>query len=104
MWQKIKHIIVAPFKWIWQNLKDWRTFVIFIIVVLVISCEVWVPYIIGAIAFLVGNAALGGTMVGVATTCWMFWLLPGTPFLPLCIGITAGIKAIFNKIKNRKHK
>ena len=31
-----------PFIWIWENIKDFRTFIIFFIVLLLVSSEVWV--------------------------------------------------------------
>lgn len=84
----------------WTNLKDWRTAVIFGIVFVVVSSEVWVPYLL---AFITWGTTFSKTMMGVGSACWIFWLGPGTPFLPLCMGITVGVKALFNKIKERKN-
>lgn len=60
---------------------------LFIIVCIIMSSEVWVPYIIGIIS---GN----GWWYGIASACWLFWLGPGTPFFPLCIVITLGIRKL----------
>ena len=81
-----------PWVWIWANIRDWRTAVIFVITFIVLSSEVWLPYLIYFI-----NGSLW--WLGIGSACWLFWLGPGTPFLALCIAITIGIKAIFNKIK-----
>ena len=81
--------------WLWKQLKDWRNFVIFIIVVMVVSCEVWIPYIFA----LITKNAWWWT---IGSACWAFWLAPFTPFIPLCIAITFGIRKLLNKIKERK--
>ena len=86
------HYITFPFIWIWHNLRDWKTLVIFIIVCLVVSSEVWVFYLIGLITW---GTSFSSWCFGIGTFLWGWWLLPGTPFIPLCIGITLGIKAIF---------
>lgn len=93
------HYLSFPFIWMWNNLKDWRTFLIFGIVCAVISCEVWIPYLMG---FITWGTDFSAWCFGIASTMWLWWLLPGTPFLPLCIAITIGIKALFNKIKTKK--
>lgn len=82
---------------VWRcSMRDWRTFLIFAIVCLVISIEVWLPYLLGVITW---GTDFSKWCFGIGSTLWLWWLLPGTPFLPLCIGITIGVKAIFNKIK-----
>lgn len=83
-------------KWLFAQLKDWRNFVIFAIVFLVVSCEVWVPYLLGVIT----NDAY---WFGIGSACWLFWLGPGTPFLPLCIGLTLGIRKIIDKIRSKNN-
>lgn len=92
LWNKI----VSVWKWIWRQLKDWHNLVIFVIVFLVVSCEVWVPYLTGAIT---GD----GYWFAIGSACWAFWLAPFTPFLPLCIAITLGIRKLWDKIKERRH-
>ena len=100
-WKWVWYLIAFPFVWIWVNIRDWRTALIFIIVFLVVSSEVWVPYLLGFIFY--ANEPFRISMLSVASACWLFWLGPGTPFLPLCIGITIGIKGLFNKIKEKKN-
>ena len=82
-------------KWIWQQLKDWKTFVLFLGVCAVISIEVWLPYILG---FVTGNK----WWFGIGSACWIFWIGPGTPFIPLCIAITLAIKKLFFRKKDGK--
>jgi hypothetical protein len=61
---------------------------LFGIVCALMSCEVWIPYLLG---FITQNA----WWYSVGSACWLFWLGPGTPFIPLCIAITLGLKKIF---------
>lgn len=91
-----------PFQWIWINIRDWRTAIIFVIVFLTVSSEVWVPYLIGVICW--NDEALRNTMFGVGSACWLFWIGPGTPFMVVCIGLTITIKGLFNKIKEKKNR
>lgn len=100
-WKWVAFLIVFPFKWIWFNLRDWRTAIIFVIVFLVLSSEVWLFYLLGIISW---GSEFSKWCIGIASACWIFWLGPGTPFLPLCIAITAGIKALFNNAKGRGSK
>lgn len=90
IWQKIKNVMQS----IAKQLKDWKNWIIFIVVMLVVGCEVWIPALIGV---LTGNA----WWYGVAAVCWAFWLAPFTPFLPLCLAITFAVRKIFDEIKKR---
>lgn len=96
------YFIAFPFVWIFYNIRDWRTAVIFVIVFLTVSSEVWVPYLIALICWY--NEPLRITMLSVASACWLFWLGPGTPFLVICISLTMGIKALFNKRRKKDEK
>lgn len=92
--------ITFPVIWIWNNIRDWRTAVIFVLTFLAVSSEVWVPY---AIAFMFwNNEPLRISMLSVATACWLFWLGPGTPFLVIVISLTIAIKALFDKWRNHR--
>jgi TRAP-type mannitol/chloroaromatic compound transport system permease large subunit len=91
LWEKLKNFI----KWLLKTLGDKTNIIIFIIVFAAVSCEVWVPYLIAIITgiewwWVVGSA------------CWAFWLAPFTPFIPLCIVLTAVVRKIYDKIKKRK--
>ena len=83
------------------NNIDWRTLIIFIIVFLVVSIEVWLPYLLG---FITWGSDFSKTMLSIGSACWLFWSGPGTPFLALCIVITIGVKGLFNKLKYKKIK
>ena len=98
-WRLLWFYISYPFIWIWKNIKDFRTFVIFVIVMLVVGCEEWIPLVIGLIF---KSYTFGKTLLGVAAACEAFWLAPFTPFLPLCIVITIAVKSAFNKLRFRK--
>lgn len=88
------------FKYLIDNLKDWKTFLIFVVVCIVVGSEVWVSYLIALIVGL--KTPLGITLSSFATACVIFWNLPFTPFLLICFSITMAIKGIWNKIKNKK--
>lgn len=94
-WQTIWKWLKAPFIWIKDNIKDWRTAVIFAIVLIVMSSSVWIPLLIGIIT---QNAWFYAT----AGTVFIWWQLPGTPFIMLSIGITIGIKSLFNKVRRKR--
>lgn len=95
-WKWVWYWVAFPWVWTFYNIRDWRTAVIFAITFLVLSSEVWVPYLLGLIF---KNAWL----IGVGTTCWLFWLGPGTPFMVICISLTIAIKSLFNKIKGKNN-
>jgi len=92
--------LLFPFKWILRECKDWRTLLVFLIVILIIGSEVWVPYLIGIIFW--SNEAVRISMFSVGSACWIFWLGPGTPFLALCIIITMGVKGAFDAIRYKR--
>lgn len=96
-WLWVWFYLSFPFKWILLNIRDIKTAIIFIIVLMVYSASVWVPYLVYFITKSPWWLAAGSTV-------WIFWLGPGTPFLILCIGTTIGIKAIINKILVRKER
>lgn len=100
-WKWVWHLLTFPFIWLFYNIRDWRTMVIYLIVTAVVSIEVWLPYLLGVITW---GTDFSKIMFSVGSACWIFWLGPGTPFIPLCISITIGVKALFNKIKSRHSK
>lgn len=94
IWKKIKAFV----KWVFNQLKDKTNIVIFLIVVAVVSSEVWIPFILAIVTGIEWFWAVG-------SACWAFWLAPFTPFIPLCIAITFGVRKIVDKIrKNKKSK
>lgn len=97
-WSWVWYLIAFPFVWLFYNIRDWRTFVIFLIVVLVVGVEVWLPLLLG---FITWGTDFSKIMFSVAGVCELFWLGPGTPFLLICLFLTIGIKALFNTIKSK---
>ena len=93
-WEKLKSLFLFPWKWVWVNIRDWKTFIIFVIVFLVVSSEVWGLYLIG---WIFDN----NWCVSAASACWLFWLGPGTPFMVIVIFLTIATKAALNKINRR---
>lgn len=96
---------ISVFIYIWRECRDWKTLILFGLVALVVGSPVLVPLVLGIIF---RNAWL----IGIASAVEAFWLMPLTPFIPLCLGITFAIKGVLNKYvfsklpkrKNRKDK
>lgn len=93
LWKKLLSLL----KTVIEQLKDRTNIVIFIVVFLVLSSEVWVPILLGVIT---QNA----WWYGVGATCWAFWLAPFTPFLPLCFGLTFAVRKAYDALKKRSKK
>ena len=92
--EKLKVRIIRFFKWIKEECKDWKTFVILIIVMLVVYSPTWVGFLIFAL--------LGWKWcLAMATASLVFWAGPFTPFFPLCIAIALLIKRISERTKKR---
>lgn len=91
-----------PWKWAFVNIRDWRTLVIFLIVLAVYSGSVWGWYL-GALLCGWTSTEAGVWLIGIGSAVWAWWLSPlGSPFILLCVCSTIGIKALFNKIGDRK--
>lgn len=43
-WKWVWYLIAFPFVWLFYNIRDWRTAIIFVIVFLIVSSEVWIPF------------------------------------------------------------
>ncbi len=92
-WMKLK--LKKLWRYIKSEITDVKTFIIFAIVVAVIYSPVWLCYILYFVfkwkwCFVV------------ASSCLAFWAGPFTPFFPLCIAITLGIKKIMRKVFQKK--
>lgn len=91
---KLKNKFIKFCKWVWQECKDWHTVVIFAVVVVVMYSPVWGGYLC--------HALFGWKWCSVMATAYLaFWAGPFTPFFPLCIAITLGIRKIVDKIKGK---
>lgn len=92
--KKLWHKLVHFFKFV---LKDKLSRWIFVIVYLLMSSPIWICYIL---EFIFKN----GVFASVGTAYWLFWAGPFTPFIGVCLGITAGVRAIIDRIIKRKQK
>ena len=101
-WGWVWYLIAFPWVWMWTNIRDWHTFLIFALVCAIVSSEVWIPYLLALIFW--NNEGWRIGLLSFGSACWLFWLGPGTPFLVICIFLTIAVKALFNKIKDRKSK
>lgn len=90
--KRLRKKFLSLLKTIIKQLKDKTNIIIFIVVFLVLSSEVWVPILLGIIT---QNA----WWYGIGATCWAFWLAPFTPFLPLCLGITFAVRKAYDALK-----
>ena len=99
-WGWCGYACAFPFVWAWVNIRDWHTFVIFVTVFIVMSSEIWIPYLIAIVCW--NDEPLRNTLIGVASSCFVFWAMPMTPFLLICVFLTMAIKGLFNKIKYGK--
>ena len=89
---KIKEKIVGFIKWIKEECKDYKTFLIFICVMIFVHIPIWG----GIICY---KLFKWKWCLAMATTMSLFWMGPFTPFFPLCIAITLAIKKIISKDK-----
>lgn len=80
-----------------NQLKDKTNIIIFVIVFLVLSSEIWVSALLGIIT---GNS----WWYGVAATCLGIWLAPLTPLVSICVAITFGVRKIVDYIKRKKQE
>ena len=94
LWAKAKDFLL----WVWNECKDWRTLALLGIVCLAVGFPVWAGYLVGFLFH-------WEWALWVATICWGFWMLPGAPFITLCVTITLLIKRFFEKRrKNQRNK
>lgn len=82
---KLKDKFIRFCRWVWQECKDTKTFLLLLLVIAVVYFPVWGGYLLYAV--------FGWEWASViASTCLVFWAGPFTPFFPICIGITLSIK------------
>jgi hypothetical protein len=97
LFKKILQKLKAFFKWLIAQLKDRTNIIIFCVTLVVLSSEVWVPYLL---ALITGN----NWWWAVGSACWAFWLAPGTPFTVIALALTFAIRKIYDKIVKCKRK
>ena len=84
---KLKVKAIRFGKYVWTECKDWRTLVLFVIVMVLAYTPVWLGY---SLYFLFRWK----WCIAMATGYMLFWAGPFTPFIPLCIAITLTIKRV----------
>ena len=94
-WKYVWLVISFPWQWLWMACHDWKLILIYIGWMAIVGSEVWIPFILGICA---PEGAFRTSMLSVASAGEAFWLLPLTPFMPLCIALTIGTKAVMNNI------
>lgn len=95
---KIWNKILNFFKWILFQLKDWHNLVILAVVTPLLFC-LSILLIAFGLFFADGKIHL----ILATSTALAFWAGPFTPFWPLCIGITLGIRKFIDSIWKPKH-
>lgn len=94
-WAKNK--IVNFIKWLWRECKDWRTFVLLVIVCIVVGAPVWISGLLGILFNWTWAWAVFAALLA-------FWWLPGVPYFALCVAVTLAIKRFFEKKTAKKAK
>ena len=85
MISKLKDKFIRFCRWVWQECKDTKTFLLLLMVIAVVYSPVWGGYLLHAI--------FGWKWASImASACLVFWAGPFTPFFPICVGITLSIK------------
>ena len=85
MISNLKEKILRFCRWVWQECKDVKTFLLLLVVIAVVYSPVWGGYLL----FLLFGWSWASVM---ASACLLFWAGPFTPFFPICIGITLVIR------------
>lgn len=102
-WAKVWYLIAFPWVWLFYNIRDWRSAICILVSLLIWSGTVWVFYLLALITGWTTPTAKW--FIGIGTAVWVWWLSPvGSPFLLIVTFTAIGIKALFNKIKERKEK
>ena len=82
------------FKWLKNECKDSKTFIVLICVIAVVYSPVW----IGGLLYAILGWEWCGVMASITAAIW----IGPVPFFPICIAIALSIKKIMQVKKNRK--
>lgn len=88
--KKLKRFFLS----IWQECKDFKTFVLFLVVVVIVYSPVWGGYLLYWIF-------KWEWCLAAATLVLAFWAGPFTPFFPICIAVTLAIKKLGKRRKKK---
>ncbi len=101
--KKLLNKIISTFKnffvWVWKECRDWRTFVLLVVVCVVLGSPVWVGYLL---TFLFGWK----WSFIMASAVFAFWWIPGMPYFAICVSVTLTLKRIGEAVgaKRRRKK
>ena len=100
-WMWVWFLIAFPFVWLFYNCRDWRSLVCIVISFLLWSASVWIWYLL---AVLTGwNTDTAKWFIGIGSAVWIWWASPvGSPFILLVTFTAIGMKALFNKMKEKR--
>lgn len=102
-WARVWFLIAFPFVWLFYNIRDFRTVLFVTLSFILWSASVWIWYLLAI--FSGWETDLAKWFIGIGTTVWIWWASPvGSPFILLVTFTAIGMKALFNKIKNRKSR
>lgn len=102
-WSWVWYLIAFPWVWLFYNIRDWRTAICILVSFLLWSSSVWIWYVLALCSGWTTDAAKW--FLGIGSGVWIWWASPiGSPFILLVTFTAIGIKALFNKIKNREKK
>ncbi len=85
------------FRWVWKECRDWRTFVLLVVVCIVLGSPVWVGYLLTLLfgwkwSFIMASAVFA------------FWWIPGMPYFAICVSVTLALKKIGEAISGKRRK
>ena len=94
-WKWVWYLVCFPWIWLFYNCRDWRSIICVIISLVLWSGSVWIFYLL---YFITQN----GWFLGIGSAVWVWWISPvGSPFILLVTMTAIGMKALYNKVKNR---
>ena len=102
-WGWVWFLLTFSFVWVFYNIRDWRTFIIYCLVNVLVSSEIWIPFFIATVCWY--NEPLRNSMISAGMAGILFWnVVPFTPYIAICIFLTIAIKSVFNKIRDKRLK
>lgn len=92
--------LILPWALVWRWLRhDWRLFIVFGGWCAIVSCEVWIPYLLGLIFW---GTPFGDSMWALGSACWLWWAGPMSPFMGICLALTIATEAVWKAIGKRR--
>lgn len=103
-WMRVEDVIFFPFRWLWYNIRDWRSAVCIIISLLLWSSSVWAFYLASLLNGWT-TTPKGRWLFGIGSTVWVWWASPvGSPFILFVTFTGIGMKMVFDKIIDIRQK